>query len=80
MIALIAAGTSVRGGRWINGAPTHIFPEMLTELENRGWVLVRASELPPSVATIEQRLENESVHRLRDTGICPTCGHHADHG
>jgi hypothetical protein len=44
MIALLRAGSDVRGGfpRWLKGAPTHVLAELLTALEARGWRLVRA--------------------------------------
>jgi hypothetical protein len=41
VLALCKASLRVRNGRWINGAPSHIFAELLTELEKDGWVLRR---------------------------------------
>jgi hypothetical protein len=39
VIALLKASIRVRNGQWIEGAPSHIFPEFLTELEKDGWEL-----------------------------------------
>ena len=41
VIALCKASLRVRNGRWINGAPSHVFAELLTELEKNGWELRR---------------------------------------
>lgn len=40
VIALLKAANRVRNGQWIKGAPSHIFPELLTELEKDGWRLI----------------------------------------
>lgn len=41
MVALLRASASVRDGRWIKGAPSHVLAELLTELEADGWRLSR---------------------------------------
>lgn len=45
MLAVLRAGNRVRGGHmhWLRGAPTHVLAELLTELQNDGWTLSRAS-------------------------------------
>lgn len=46
VLAMTVASSKVRGGRWFQGAPTHIFPEFLTELERLGWQLVPKAKEP----------------------------------
>jgi hypothetical protein len=41
VLACIQAALSVRGGRWVHGAPTHVFAEVLAELDRLGWELKR---------------------------------------
>lgn len=40
-IALCLAATKVRDGRWWHGAATHVFADLLTELNSLGFVLAR---------------------------------------
>jgi hypothetical protein len=63
VMALISAAFDVRAGRWVHGAPTHVFAELLAALEKRGWHLVVARAprsipfglylLPPGSAAID---------------------------
>ena len=41
VIALCKASSRVKNGRWVDGAPSHLFAELRTELEKDGWVLRR---------------------------------------
>ncbi len=41
VVALCSAAASVRGGTWVDGAPTHLFPALLRALEAKGWELRR---------------------------------------
>lgn len=41
-MALCRAALRVRDGRWYQGAATHVFAELLTELRNDGYVLAEA--------------------------------------
>lgn len=38
-LAMIAAMLRVRGGRWVQGAPTHLAQELLAELGRRGFFI-----------------------------------------
>lgn len=41
VLAMVVAMSKTRDGMWVKGAPTHVFPEFLRELEALGWKLVR---------------------------------------
>lgn len=45
VLALMKAAAEVRDGAWINGAPSHIFAELVKALEADGWVLTRTAQL-----------------------------------
>jgi hypothetical protein len=44
VFALCLAASKVRGGSWIEGAPTHILAEVLSALERDGWTLQRRDD------------------------------------
>lgn len=46
VLALCMAALKVRDGMWIKGAPTHLFAELLIELEGIGWSVVEESAEP----------------------------------
>lgn len=41
VLALMKAADNVRKRNWYEGAPSHIFAELLAELEKDGWKIVR---------------------------------------
>jgi hypothetical protein len=41
MVAIMLAARRVRGGRWMNGAPSHVLADLLNELQSMGWTLRR---------------------------------------
>lgn len=41
VMAMLLASGRVRGGSWLNGAPSHVLAEFLTELERVGWQLIQ---------------------------------------
>lgn len=50
MRAVLQASLKVRNGRWVRGAPTHVFAEFLTALDELGWQVIRKfPELPEEV-------------------------------
>lgn len=49
--------------------------DKITEGERGGWRLCFRKALEAVQGNIEQRIANDQVRRLRDNGICPTCGH-----
>jgi hypothetical protein len=42
--AILRAGSKVRDGQWVNGAPSHVFAELLSQLEADGWELTPKTE------------------------------------
>jgi hypothetical protein len=45
MLAVLRAYPRVRGGRWVKGAVTHVFAELLNELSADGWHLLKSEPL-----------------------------------
>ena len=49
--------------------------ETLSEGDKGGWRLCARKALEAVQGNLEQQIATWQVRRLRDNGICPTCGH-----
>jgi hypothetical protein len=62
-LAMMRAAAKVRDGRWVNGAPSHVFAEFAKQLNEDGWELVPTEQGGSEKQHVEQ--QDRAIERIR---------------